>query len=53
LDPSPSSISLQRYTNMDSIQVKGKEWKERRSEGDKTDESSPERLTPKAKVAYQ
>ncbi|CAL8279415.1 unnamed protein product [Lota lota] len=52
-DSPPSTISLQRYTNMNIIQVKGKEWKERRSEGDRTDESSPERLNPRAKVVYQ
>ncbi|CAL8344105.1 unnamed protein product [Merluccius merluccius] len=48
-DSPPSSVTLQRYTNMESIQTKAKEWKERRSEGDRTDESSPERLTPRAK----
>ncbi|KAJ3595340.1 hypothetical protein NHX12_004644 [Muraenolepis orangiensis] len=52
-DSPPSTVSLQRYTNMDSIQEKRNEWKERRSEGDPTDESSPERVTPRVKESLQ
>ncbi|XP_062259961.1 unconventional myosin-IXb isoform X1 [Platichthys flesus] len=41
--PSPSaSSSLQRYTDMEGFKEKAEKWKERKSEGEPTDESSPE-----------
>ncbi|CAB1417699.1 unnamed protein product [Pleuronectes platessa] len=41
--PSPStSSSLQRYTDMEGFREKAEKWKERKSEGEPTDESSPE-----------
>ncbi|TNN58068.1 Unconventional myosin-IXb [Liparis tanakae] len=41
--PSPSKISvLQRYTDIEGFKEKAERWKERKSEGERTDESSPE-----------
>ncbi|XP_034469732.1 unconventional myosin-IXb isoform X2 [Hippoglossus hippoglossus] len=41
--PSPSnSSSLQRYTDREGFKEKAEKWKERKSEGEPTDESSPE-----------
>ncbi|XP_058504167.1 unconventional myosin-IXb isoform X3 [Solea solea] len=41
--PSPSkSSSLQRYNDMAGIKEKAEKWRERYSEGDPTDDSSPE-----------
>ncbi|XP_071346332.1 unconventional myosin-IXb isoform X3 [Trachinotus anak] len=41
--PSPStSSSLQRYKDMGGIKEKAERWRERQSEGEPTDESSPE-----------
>lgn len=40
--PSPKSSSLQRYKDMGGIKEKAVRWRERKSEGEPTDESSPE-----------
>ncbi|XP_056148607.1 unconventional myosin-IXb isoform X2 [Lampris incognitus] len=49
---SPSSSSpLHRYTNLDGIREKADRWKGRRSEGERTDDSSPERLCLRDKRA--
>ncbi|KAM4605669.1 unconventional myosin-IXb isoform 2-T3 [Polymixia lowei] len=42
---------LQRYTKMDGIREKAGKWKERRSEGERTDDSSPEPRYPRDKQA--
>ncbi|XP_056276289.1 unconventional myosin-IXb isoform X2 [Pseudoliparis swirei] len=43
LCPSTSRISvLQRYTDIEGFKEKAERWKERKSEGERTDESSPE-----------
>uniref|UniRef100_A0A8C3AGE6 Unconventional myosin-IXb-like n=1 Tax=Cyclopterus lumpus TaxID=8103 RepID=A0A8C3AGE6_CYCLU len=39
--PSKSSL-LQRYTDIEGFKEKAERWKERKSEGERTDESSPE-----------
>ncbi|XP_078143628.1 unconventional myosin-IXb isoform X2 [Centroberyx gerrardi] len=45
---SPSS-SLQRYIKMEGIREKAERWKERRSEGERTDDSSPDTRHPREK----
>ncbi|XP_034065644.1 unconventional myosin-IXb isoform X5 [Gymnodraco acuticeps] len=40
--PSSTSSSLQRYKDMGGIKKKAEQWRERKSEGEHTDESSPE-----------
>ncbi|KAK1879442.1 Unconventional myosin-IXb [Dissostichus eleginoides] len=40
--PSSKSSSLQRYKDMGGIKKKAEQWRERKSEGEHTDESSPE-----------
>ncbi|KAM9844841.1 unconventional myosin-IXb isoform 2-T3 [Aulostomus maculatus] len=52
--PSKSS-SLQRYRDMDGIKGKAERWRERISEGEPTDESSPEiqRRSDKQKDGFQ
>lgn len=58
-DDSPTgqskSSSLQRYKDTDGIKEKAVRWRERKSEGEPTDESSPEirRQRVKRKDDYQ
>ncbi|KAM8850087.1 unconventional myosin-IXb isoform 3-T3 [Spinachia spinachia] len=46
LDPQakeePKASSLQRYTDVEAFKEKAEKWRERLSEGERTDESSPE-----------
>lgn len=38
----PKASSLQRYTDVEAFKEKAEKWRERLSEGERTDESSPE-----------